>query len=172
MSLQTQVDTFDQLRALRRAVIEGSDTAIRRVGSNIDTPDALREGARVIRELISGELSPDSNHPSQTDPGVPRIGHVAAALPTGAEQQWIGWLTQALTEINQWGYPLEQRRRLSSAILYLIAELLRDDNAEEERLKAYADDIFTIAHDLRPTLSHEQNRLIMFFKNYEQLRHL
>lgn len=167
---QDRVDSFEQRQQLRQAMTEASVIAMHNVGRTINTPAELRDGFHVVWEVLSG--GPDALAASGVQgPSESRLlGGMGRSLLLGAGQQWIELLTQALTDIHQWRYPFEQRRTLSAVILHLVAELLLDDRADEEKLKQYAEEIFTLARRFSPPLSADQNTLLTYFKNYEQLR--
>lgn len=166
---QRQMSQFERGEKLGDAITNGSATAIQNVGQNIDTPSELMEGVRVGQELSSA-LGRTTGHANQGYSGTLPLGRTERPAVLGRGKSWLESLMGTLADIDEWDYPVDQRRALISAILHLVAELARDNDANIEQLERYANDIFIMARAFDPPLSAGQNRLVASFKNYAQLR--
>lgn len=167
MPLEDRAHKFDQRKKQREGVTDAIITATKNVAEHTQTSAELWEDFRVAKEIGDAlTIAPNQvgNMPPRMLAGEADVHYLLA----NAERS-IEILISALTEINGWSYPFEQKRILSSAILHLIAEALLDDYADKEVLKRYADKVFELSRQFSPPLSAQQNLFLEKFKKYEQL---
>lgn len=153
-------------RELREKQAEAAGTIYTGVASSINTPaeavEAVESARHIHRILQAGN---DASHaPAEI------AGPAAAAgyLPAPGADTLAGLLSQAMTQIEQWGGTYAQKQALRSAIMHIVAEVQLDDHADKEALRQHGDKLAELGRTLE--LSPTQFRLLEKFRNYEQLR--
>lgn len=154
-------------RKLREIEADAIGQALTHVSAGIDTPDALREGFEVARE-ISGAIQSD-NGTSPFPTGLPS-GTSAARLLDSGEDRLSSLLSLGMKEIDRWSCTFAQKQGLRSTLLHIVAEALLDDRADGTVLKQYANKLAEIGRGFQPPLNRNQRLFLDKFLNVDELK--
>lgn len=170
LNKEAALHAAEQNRLLSEARTQAASKAMLNVGGSIETPAELLDAYRAVREI--GEASPPSAQTANTSTGLAGYNtrQLAAGMPGGAEDTLAKLLGEVLREINQWGHNFAQKRALTSAVLHIVAEVLLNDHADEEKLAVYIRTLKDVGQSLQPQLNRLQRDLLELFLNPAQLR--
>jgi hypothetical protein len=156
----------EQMRTLYEKRTEAVGTAITNVGRGINTPEALRDGFIVAREM--GSLNGDNGSGAE----IGLLGGASMRALPPKEDTLSSLLVEGLGEVSRWPYPDAQQRALRSAMLHIIAEALLSEDADNTLLQQYADKLNQLGRNLQPAPTSTQFRLLEKFRNIEALKTL
>jgi hypothetical protein len=150
------------------AAVKAVQKSLDNIGDNTESVDDLVSSARKLITLFSNPLNLDAAAPP-TLLGASRPG------PSGYISDATGRLKDKIDStfetIRQIDCDAAQRKNLLSAILYLVAELVKGEQADKEKLDRHGDNLKGLLGELRlQGVPQEQLDRLIVFLNYDAMK--
>jgi hypothetical protein len=152
------------IRELREKQAEAVGTIYTNIASNIQTPS---EAVEAIESQVHAQRILQADNGTSRSPSEIAAPVTGGYLPASGGEGLSGLLSQAITQIEQWGCTYAQKQALRSSIMHIVAEVQLEDHADKDALRQHADKLAELAKSLR--LPPPQYSFLKRFWDYEQL---
>jgi hypothetical protein len=153
------LDNYQRNKQLKQAMIEAAEKALMNVGNNVNTASELRKAADEIRRLVIEQNSYSNGGnglgaaSGQNELSASGAKFLLPKLNDKSLTELIKIFSQIVEILNDSSVPGEKIKLIMSKALHLLGELVLGDDADEEQVNLYSEQIrrhfSTVLQDLR-----------------------